>query len=94
MARALTPRAIAALDRALDDPDRAIPAAVALLDREWGKPAVAVLAQLNASLTVGGVDLPPRETLEQWLERRRGELGALGNTSQGHAPTACTTAQR
>jgi hypothetical protein len=35
---------------------------------------------LNGTLAVGGVDLPPRETLEQWLTRRRQELNALEAT--------------
>jgi Family of unknown function (DUF5681) len=43
MCRALSPRAIEALDRALDDPKTAVPAAVALLDRGWGKPAQAIV---------------------------------------------------
>jgi hypothetical protein len=77
-ARALTPRALAALEQALDDPDRAIPAAVALLDRAWGKPPIAVLAQMNNTVTVGGIDKPPNETLAQWVERRRRSLEALG----------------
>jgi hypothetical protein len=45
-ARALTPRALAALDKALDDPDRAVQAAQVLLDRAWGRPPV--YAQINS----------------------------------------------
>jgi hypothetical protein len=47
-ARALTPRALAALDKALDDPARAVQAAQVLLDRAWGRPPV--YAEVN---TVG-----------------------------------------
>jgi hypothetical protein len=39
-ARALTPRALAALDKALDDPARAVQAAQVLLDRAWGRPPI------------------------------------------------------
>jgi hypothetical protein len=87
MARALTPKAIAALDKALDDPDRAVQAAQALLDRAWGKPAQAVFAQVNGSVLVGGIDRPPRETLEQWLARRRRELTVLDSQAEQHAPS-------
>ena len=48
-ARALTPRALAALDKALDDPARAVQAAQVLLDRAWGKPPVAVYAQIHGA---------------------------------------------
>jgi hypothetical protein len=44
-ARALTPRALAALDKALDDPARAVQAAQVLLDRAWGRPPV--FAEVN-----------------------------------------------
>lgn len=45
----------------------------------------------NTQVAVGGIDRPPRETLEQWLERRRRELAALdgphkpGNGANGAA---------
>jgi hypothetical protein len=42
LAREHTPEAIAALVRALKRPAHAVPAAVALLDRGWGKPTQAV----------------------------------------------------
>jgi hypothetical protein len=45
----LTPRALAALDKALDNPDRAVHAAQVLLDRAWGKPPVAVYAQVHGA---------------------------------------------
>src|SRR5262249_55665012 len=39
LARQHTPAAIAALVRGLDDPDKYVASATALLDRGWGKPA-------------------------------------------------------
>ena len=38
LARSKTEKAIAALERALDDDKTAVPAAIALLDRGWGRP--------------------------------------------------------
>lgn len=52
MAREYTPQAIAALVRCLDDPDRCIPAAVAILDRGWGRPAQKISGDANAPLIV------------------------------------------
>jgi hypothetical protein len=59
-----------------DDPDDCIEAAIALLDRGWGKPPQAILAQVDAKLTLGGIDAPPmiNETDTEWLARRRAEL--------------------
>lgn len=37
MCQALTPRAVAALDKALDDPRSRVGAAAIILDRGWGK---------------------------------------------------------
>jgi hypothetical protein len=54
-ARALTPRALAALEKALDDPDRAVQAAQILLDRAWGKPPVAVYARFHPDADADGV---------------------------------------
>jgi hypothetical protein len=90
MARAATSQAIAALIRKLDDPDDCIEAAVALLDRGWGRPAQAILAQVNGSVLVSGIDKPPEitEDYEQWLDRRRNELDALEHS------TRCTQAAR
>src|SRR5262249_24829404 len=56
----------------------ALEASAELLSRGWGKPPVALYAQVNSHVAVGGIDRPPRETLEEWLARRRRELGALG----------------
>jgi hypothetical protein len=86
MARQHAPAAIDALVKALNDPDRAIAAAIALLDRGYGRPAQAVFAQVNGSVLVGGIDAPPRETLEQWLARRRRELTVLDSQAE-HAPS-------
>jgi len=79
MARAATPKAIAALIKKLDDPDDCIEAAIALLDRGWGKPPQAILAQVDATLTLGGIDAPPiiDESDAEWLARRRGELALI-----------------
>jgi hypothetical protein len=86
MARALTPRAIDALDKALDDADSsvAIHAAQILLDRAWGRPAQMVLAAVQTNI-VGGIDRPPREDLQAWLERRKRELAALDGPRQAPA---------
>ena len=79
LAREHSAAAIAALVKALDDPDRAIAAAIALLDRAYGKPAQAVIASIDGDLTVSGIDKPPEitESYEDWLERRRAELAAI-----------------
>ena len=42
MARQYTAEALAALVRALDDPDKYVAAAIAILDRGYGKPAQTV----------------------------------------------------
>jgi hypothetical protein len=54
-------------------------AASEILNRGWGRPAVAVFAAVNVA--VGGIDAPPRppdiESAEAWLKRRRAELAML-----------------
>jgi hypothetical protein len=45
-----------------------------------------VFAQVNGSVLVGGIDRPPRESLEQWLARRRRELTVLDSQAE-HAPS-------
>lgn len=52
MARAHTPAALAALVAALDVPATRVPAAVALLDRGWGKPKQQVEASLDDNTTL------------------------------------------
>lgn len=47
LAREYTPRALEALALALDDPATRVPAAVALLDRGWGRPKQTVAADLT-----------------------------------------------
>jgi hypothetical protein len=49
-------------------------------------PAAARFAQVNNTVTVGGIDSPPRESLAQWIERRRRELAALDGPQVEHAP--------
>jgi hypothetical protein len=85
LAREHAPAAIKALVDALRDKDRAIPAAIALLDRGYGRPPQAVFAHVNGTLHVGGIDAPPRESLEVWLERRKRELDALEGPQPEHA---------
>jgi hypothetical protein len=87
LARQHCPAAIQALVDALKDRDRAVPAAIALLDRGIGKPAIAVWAQVNGSLVVTGIDKPPEitETYEEWLTRRRNELDALELATRSRA---------
>jgi hypothetical protein len=47
LARSKAPKAIAALERALDDPKHYVAAAIALLDRGFGRPAQAITATDN-----------------------------------------------
>jgi hypothetical protein len=47
LARSKAPQAIAALERALDDPKHYVAAAIALLDRGFGRPAQAITATDN-----------------------------------------------
>jgi hypothetical protein len=82
------PAAIQALVDALKDPDRAIPTAIAILDRAFGKPPLAVLAHVNGHVAVaGGVDRPlpiEGETDDECLACRRTELALL---TQPQPPT-------
>jgi hypothetical protein len=61
-----------------DDPELAFRATVELLNRGMGKPTESVIANIHTNMLVGGIDRPPRESLEDWLARRRKELAALG----------------
>lgn len=63
LAREHTETAIEALAVALKDPTRAVAAAVALLDRGWGKPSISVTGEggegaveINQSITVSFVN--------------------------------------
>lgn len=65
------------LVKALDEPRNAVQAAVALLDRGWGKPKE-YAENVNFNVDAGGIDAPVvPETLEQWLQRRHSELKQL-----------------
>jgi hypothetical protein len=70
--------------RQQSDLDLALAATTALLDRGWGKPATMVLAQVQTQVVTGGIDAPPRESLPQWIERRRRELAALDGAQVEH----------
>lgn len=74
LARAHTDEAIETLVGALKDKRTCVPAAIALLERGWGKPKEQV-EQVNFNVDMGGIDAPPLpETLDEWLARRRTEL--------------------
>jgi hypothetical protein len=75
----------------LDDAELALEAARELINRGWGKPPVAVLAQINGNIAVCGVVRPPliMESDEEWLARRRRELGLL--TQQTPLPASART---
>jgi len=85
LARRLTIPALRALTLDLAVPERRAFAANSILDRGWGKPAQAILAQVNNQLTVTGIDKPPEitETYEEWLIRRRTELDELERAAIG-----------
>ena len=86
LAQEHAPAALKALVDALRDKDRAIPAAIAILDRSYGRPPQAIFAHVNGQIAVGGCDIPPRETLEAWLARRQHTLDALDGPRQDHTP--------
>ena len=85
LARRLTIPALRALTLDLAVPERRAFAANSILDRGWGKPAQAILAQVNNQLTVTGIDKPPEitETYAEWLIRRRTELDELERAAIG-----------
>jgi hypothetical protein len=92
-ARKLTQEAlatIAELMRASPDQRIRLDAASELLSRGWGRPAQAVIAQVDTRVVVGGIDAPPRtnsvEEAEQWLARRRRELAALTGEAKPQPP--------
>jgi hypothetical protein len=80
LARQHTTAAIDTLVQCLTDPRHRVAAAVALLDRGWGKPKQPVVHSGNLNVE-GGIDAPPCcetiEDAEQWLARRRRELALL-----------------
>jgi hypothetical protein len=80
-ARQYTELAIATLVAVMKDPkspgSARIAAAVAILDRGWGKPSQAIEHSGGLDLR-GGIDAPPiPETMEEWLARRRVELDEM-----------------
>lgn len=74
LARRHTDQAIETLVKALDNPKERVPAAIALLDRGWGRPKEQLEA-VNLNIAAGGIDAPelPRN-LDEWLARRRSQL--------------------
>src|SRR5215472_6347811 len=79
-ARQFGRQAVDTMVQCLRDPKWRLPAAVALLDRGYGRPVQAVVADVNGALTIGGIDAPPPildETDAEWLARRRAELAQL-----------------
>jgi hypothetical protein len=80
LARQHTVAAIDTLVKCLIDPRHRVAAAVALLDRGWGRPKEPVEHSGNLNVS-GGIDARPCcetiEDAEQWLERRRRELALL-----------------
>ena len=52
MARQKTPQALAALIAALDSPRERVPAAIALLDRGWGRPLQMIAADPERPIAV------------------------------------------
>jgi hypothetical protein len=68
LAREHTPAAIAALVDALKRPKEAVPAAVALLDRGWGKPTVTVEGSMDMRSYVLRAPSPV-ESADEWLRQ-------------------------
>ena len=66
LARAHTPEAIAALVTALNSPRERVAAAVALLDRAWGKPIRAIEGAMDLCSYVLRTP-PPVDSVDQWL---------------------------
>ncbi len=59
-----------------------VSAASALLDRGYGKPRQAIEHAGEIGVPAGGIDAPPRaESYEEWKERRRDEIAAMGATA-------------
>lgn len=76
MAQKNSPKAILTLIKMLNDPDKAVSAACAILDRAMGRPRQEIVAEVREIL--GGIDAPvlPAEDVQQWLERRAKERAA------------------
>ena len=65
LARAHTPDAIPALVAALANPSERVAAAVALLDRGWGKPIQAIEGSMEQTYVLRAP--PPVESVDEWL---------------------------
>jgi hypothetical protein len=88
LAQAYTDEALAALVAALKSPKERVYAACAILNYGWGKPSVAI--HVNADVTYhddAGIDRPPPETVDQWIDRRRKELAELAATARKPPPS-------
>jgi hypothetical protein len=68
LAREHTPAAIAALVDALRSPKERVGAAVALLDRGWGKPTVTVEGNLDMLHSYVLRAPTPTESADEWLK--------------------------
>ena len=81
LARAHTPDAIQALVAALSSPRERVSAAVALLDRGWGKPTQHLGGDTEAAplnITFHWADAVPEQQPEPELDDAATEAGALG----------------
>jgi hypothetical protein len=92
LAREHAPEAIArllALMRQDEERGVALSAAAEMLNRGYGRPPIAVFAQVSGEIAVSGIDAPPpiiNETDEQWLSRRRQELALLEQATRREPP--------
>jgi len=68
LARAHTPEAIAALVDALRSPKERVSAAVALLDRGWGKPKITIEGDLDLMHSYVLRAPMPTESADEWLK--------------------------
>ena len=77
LARDCSPRVMERLMEWVESghPTASIAACRAILDRAWGKPAIAVeISSPSQEGTLAAIDRPPRETREEWIRRRIFEL--------------------
>jgi hypothetical protein len=68
LARAYTPQALEALVVALQDPGTRVAAAVALLDRGWGKPKQTIAGDADNPVTYVIRGPTPVESTSEWLK--------------------------
>lgn len=69
LAREHTERAIATLVRELDNPRNCVPAAVALLDRGWGRPKQTIAGDSENPLQFVIRGPNPVESVDDWLRQ-------------------------